>query len=97
MKRKNILITGASSGLGKGMALEFAKQGCNLALCARRMEKLEALKADLHKVNPNIHIFLRPLDVTQAEAVFEVFHAFKADFEGINEPLDRVIVNAGVG
>ena len=31
--RKNILITGASSGLGHGMAVEFAKQGCNLALC----------------------------------------------------------------
>lgn len=44
MLRKNILITGASSGLGKGMAIEFAKQGANLALCARRIERLEELK-----------------------------------------------------
>lgn len=42
--RRNILITGASSGLGKGMAIEFAKQGSNLALCARRYENLEKLK-----------------------------------------------------
>ena len=41
--RENILITGASSGLGKGMAIEFAKQGRNLALCARRYENLETL------------------------------------------------------
>jgi short-subunit dehydrogenase len=50
--RKNILITGASSGLGHGMAVEFAKQGCNLALCARRVERLEELKAQLESINP---------------------------------------------
>ena len=43
MIRQNILITGASSGLGKGMAIEFAKMGRNLALCARRMENLRLL------------------------------------------------------
>ncbi|MEM0997678.1 MAG: SDR family oxidoreductase [Bacteroidota bacterium] len=97
MKRKNILITGASSGLGKGMALEFAKTGCNLALCARRMEKLEALKIELQQINPDIHVFLRPLDVTQAPAVFEVFRAFRTDFQNLGGKLDRVIVNAGMG
>ncbi|MEL6659160.1 MAG: SDR family oxidoreductase [Bacteroidota bacterium] len=97
MKRKNIIITGASSGLGKGMAEEFARAGCNLALCARRTEKLVALKAELLQINADIHIFLRPLDVTQAEQVYEVFQAFRADFAEIGEPVDRVIVNAGMG
>ena len=97
MTRKNILITGASSGLGKGMAIEFAKQGCNLALCARRVEKLESLKKELTALNPNIHVFLRPLDVTKQEEVFTVFKAFEADFKDINQTLDRVIVNAGMG
>lgn len=97
MKRKNILITGASSGLGSGMAKEFAKQGCNLALCARRVENLENLKKELLEINPGIHVFLRSLDVTNADQVFEVFRAFEADFKGIEGALDRVIVNAGLG
>lgn len=97
MKRKNILITGASSGLGKGMAMEFAKQGCNLALCARRVENLEELKKEIHAVNPETKVFLRSLDVTKADQVFEVFRGFKQDFNDINESLDRVIVNAGMG
>lgn len=91
--RKNILITGASSGLGKGMAKEFAKQGCNLALCARRFELLEQLKAELEQVNSNITISIKVLDVNNHEQVFSVFKAFNEDLNG----LDRVIINAGMG
>ena len=91
--RKNILITGASSGLGKGMAKEFAKQGCNLALCARRFELLEQLKSELEQINPNIIISIKVLDVNDHEQVFSVFNAFKEELNG----LDRVIINAGMG
>ncbi len=52
MKRRNILITGASSGIGRGMAHGFAKQGYNLALCARRLENLEELKKELQEIPP---------------------------------------------
>jgi len=93
MKRKNILITGASSGLGKGMAIEFAKQGCNLALCARRIERLEQIKTELLNVNPNIDVLIKPLDVNQHDDVFEVFNQFKNEMGDI----DRVIINAGMG
>ncbi|TMS65442.1 short chain dehydrogenase [Pseudoalteromonas sp. S979] len=93
MMRKNILITGASSGLGKGMAKEFAKQGCNLALCARRFELLEQLKSELEQINPNITISIKVLDVNNHEQVFSVFNAFKEELNG----LDRVIINAGMG
>ncbi|WP_277054923.1 SDR family oxidoreductase [Pseudoalteromonas marina] len=91
--RKNILITGASSGLGKGMAKEFAKQGCNLALCARRFDLLEQLKSELEQINPNITISIKVLDVNDHEQVFSVFNAFKEELNG----LDRVIINAGMG
>lgn len=91
--RKNILITGASSGLGAGMAREFAAQGRDLALCARRVERLEELKAELLKINPAIRVSILPLDVNDYDSVFKVFHAFAEEFGG----LDRIIVNAGIG
>jgi short-subunit dehydrogenase len=91
--RKNILITGASSGLGEGMAREFAKLGRNLALCARRVERLEKLKAELTSAYPSIRVSVRTLDVTNHDQVFEVFRAFKAELG----TLDRIIINAGIG
>jgi len=93
MTRQNILITGASSGLGKGMAIEFAKQGRNLALCARRIERLEALKDELLAINPAITVLIKPLDVNDHQRVFTVFEEFKTEMG----QLDRVIVNAGMG
>lgn len=93
MTRKTILITGASSGLGEGMAREFAAMGRNLALCARRTDRLDALKAELTSAHPDIRIEVKVLDVNNHDQVFEVFHAFKAEFGH----LDRIIVNAGMG
>src|SRR5690606_23153825 len=89
---KTILITGASSGIGAGMAREFAKKGYNLAICARRLERLESLKQELES-QYGIKVIAKTLDVTDYDQVFEVFRAFKEDFGTI----DRVIVNAGVG
>ncbi len=89
---KTVLITGASSGIGAGMAREFAQKGYNLAICARRLERLETLKQELES-QYGVKVIAKTLDVTNYEQVFEVFRAFKNDFG----TLDRVIVNAGVG
>ncbi|HLT13961.1 MAG TPA: SDR family oxidoreductase [Marinobacter sp.] len=88
-----ILITGASSGLGEGMAREFAARGDNLALCARRTERLDALKSELEQTCPGIKISVRALDVNDHAQVQAVFRAFQAEF-GV---IDRIIVNAGIG
>lgn len=88
-----ILITGASSGLGEGMAREFAARGNNLALCARRTERLDELRDELLKKHPDLTIRVRALDVNNHDQVFEVFRAFQEDFD----TLDRIIVNAGIG
>lgn len=93
MVRQNIVITGASSGLGAGMARAFAARGRNLALCARRVERLEELKAELAAKHPDIRVVTRALDVCDHDQVFEVFGAFRNDLGR----LDRIIVNAGVG
>ena len=90
---RTVLITGASSGLGEGMARLFAKLGYNLAICARRTDRLESLQIELMAQYPDIRIEYRVLDVSDYDAIFEVFDAFMADFGHI----DRVVVNAGIG
>ena len=91
--RKTILITGASSGLGEEMARQFAALGHDLALAARRTDRLTTLKAEIAERHPGVRVETRALDVNDHEQVFEVFRAFRGDFGR----LDRVVVNAGVG
>ena len=54
LKGRVAVITGASSGLGKQMAHAFAKQGANLVILARRIERLEELKKELEKENVKV-------------------------------------------
>jgi short-subunit dehydrogenase len=93
MTRQNILITGASSGLGEGMARIYASQGRNLALTARRVDRLDALRKELLAEHPGVRVVVHPLDVNDHEAVFRVFGLCRDELGG----LDRVIVNAGLG
>ena len=91
--RKNVLITGASSGLGAGMARILAAKGHHLALTARRVDRLEALRDELLAADPGIEVVVHELDVNDHDQVFAVFKQAIADLGG----LDRVIVNAGLG
>ena len=93
MGNSNVIIIGASSGLGAGMAREFARRGHDLGLCARRLDRLQALKTELEAAHPGIRIEIRTLDVTEHARVFEVMRGFRDDFG----QLDRVVVNAGIG
>lgn len=90
--RRNILITGASSGLGEEMARQFAAKGHPLALTARREDRLKALQAELTTAHPGLSVLIRRLDVNDHDAVFETFRSIDAEL-----PLDRIIVNAGIG
>jgi hypothetical protein len=91
--RQKILITGASSGLGAGMARAFAAKGRDLALCARRTDRLDELKAELLQQYPDVKIAVAGLDVNVHEQVPKVFAELGDELGGI----DRVIVNAGIG
>ena len=88
-----ILITGASSGLGAEMARQFAALGHDLALCARRTERLDELRAEILAVRPDARVVVKALDVTDHHSVFRVFEEFREELGG----LDKVIVNAGLG
>ncbi len=87
------LITGASSGIGAELARQLAAKGEDLALCARRTQRLEELRAQILAAHPQCRVETRTLDVTDDAAVFEAVHAFAADFGH----LDRVVVGAGLG
>jgi len=75
MDKKNVLITGASAGIGRACAAAFARQGCRLFLTARRLEKLEET-AEALGGGPEIRI--APLDVRSKQAVEELRPAFEA-------------------
>jgi short-subunit dehydrogenase len=93
MTRQKILITGASSGLGAGMARVFAAKSRDLALCARRTDRLDELRAELLERHPGINVAVAALDVTDHEQVPKVFAELSDELGG----LDRIIVNAGIG
>ena len=71
MNNKTIWITGASSGIGKSLALKFAQEGWKVAISARR----ENLLDEISKSNENIIAF--PLDVTENEKCKSVFSQVK--------------------
>lgn len=91
--RNNILITGASSGIGQEMARQYAALGKNLVLCARRQEALQDLASELAGKFPRQTFSVMALDVNDDAQVFAVFKAAKEQCG----QLDRVIVNAGIG
>ena len=75
------------------MARAFAAKGRDLALCARRVDRLDELKAELAQRHPDITIAVAALDVNDHDRVPVVFAGLAEELGGI----DRVIVNAGIG
>jgi short-subunit dehydrogenase len=90
-KGKTILLTGASSGIGEGLALEMAKRGAVLGLLARREEMLADLAKRCEAVGGKARVFAA--DVTDAEAVKNAAQDFRSEFGHV----DIMIANAGVG
>ena len=84
----NVLITGASKGMGRSVAIAFAKQGFNMAVCSRKYDELLALRDELHGIDPAIKIAIRQTD-TSLRAEVKAFASFaEAELGAIN-----VIVN----
>jgi len=88
-----ILITGASAGLGEGMARLFASRGADLAIAARRVDRLDALRAELEARHPGRKVVPVRMDITDADSVFTAFDHAGSALGG----LDRIVVNAGLG
>jgi NADP-dependent 3-hydroxy acid dehydrogenase YdfG len=63
---KKVLITGASSGIGRSLSLQLAGKGAHLFLLARRMDKLKELQSFIKTTNPNAEVHLLPFDINSA-------------------------------
>ena len=90
---QTVLITGASSGIGRGLAVELAARGYDLGLTARRLDALEQLSQEIRQRHPDRRIELRRLDVTNYDEVPKAIDDLAKALDG----LDVVVANAGIG
>lgn len=88
---KVVMITGASSGIGKGVALEVASRGASVGLVARREELLDELVQELKSRTANA--VAAAADVRDAAAVRAAADRFRKELG----PIDVLIANAGIG
>ena len=90
---QSVLITGASSGIGRQLAIEFAARGYRLALTARRLDALAALRDELQARHPGRAVEIAALDVQRTAEVAPAVEALATALGG----LDIVVANAGIG
>ncbi len=88
-----VLITGASSGIGRELALEFGGRAETLVLAARRLDRLEKLRAELLQRHPELKVIALAADLADEQGV-ETLLGRVAEQAG---PIDVLVNNAGVG
>ncbi len=87
--KAGIWVTGASSGIGKAIAVEFAKIGCNVFISARRVAELERVREENEEYEDNIHIF--PCNIASSANVEQTYKKIINEFN-----LDCLVNNAGI-
>ncbi len=92
LQNKTVLITGASSGIGRACAHAFAAEGARLLLCARRIDKLTELVSELAATKDQPDTYAFRLDVRDPAAVRETLAGLPAEWA----PIDILINNAGL-
>src|SRR5438270_11329432 len=88
---RRIVLTGASSGIGRALAIELARAGARLVLAARREDRLRALADELGR--PEGDVVLAPTDLTVPEQRARLLDTAREQLGG----LDVLINNAGIG
>ncbi|KAI7820481.1 hypothetical protein BX661DRAFT_146716 [Kickxella alabastrina] len=89
---KNVLITGASSGIGEACAYQFAAAGANVILTARRKDKLAEVQQKIHTMWPSVQVHTAGLDVQSSHAVDQAISSIPEALSSI----DVLVNNAGL-
>jgi short-subunit dehydrogenase len=87
LKGKTVLVTGASQGIGEGVARGFAAEGCDLHLVARSAERLAAIKSEI-EASDKVKVMIHPLDLTAPGEIEPLVEAVG--------DVDVLVNNAGV-
>lgn len=87
------LITGASSGIGKDMAFEFADRGYDLILVARSFDRLKEVKNEIIEKYDKCNVLIMKCDVSNVESVKNLYNDIQKEFGNI----DVLVNNAGFG
>lgn len=88
----SVAITGASSGIGKALALECASRGIHLALLARRLDLLTGIADDIKARHPGVKVVAISLDVADTDTILPALQNAQRELGS----LDCVIANAGI-
>lgn len=88
---KIALVTGASSGIGRALAIDLARRGAHLAICARRAKPLQETLAECRRFDPEASAYL--CDLRDRAAVRELFAEIARD----RGPVELLVNNAGIG
>jgi 3-hydroxy acid dehydrogenase / malonic semialdehyde reductase len=91
LKNQIVCITGASSGIGRSTAREFARQGAHVLLTARRLDRIDALARELTQ-EFGVKALTRSVDVMKNASVEEAFGSLPAEWQTI----DILVNNAGL-
>ncbi|MBX7148739.1 SDR family NAD(P)-dependent oxidoreductase [bacterium] len=91
---KTIIITGASTGIGRDMALQYAQQGYHVGLIARRLDLLENLRDDIKTVSPGSKVVLANCDVADFTQAQQIVRQMITE---LDNRIDIFIANAGIG
>jgi len=92
LKDSVVIITGASEGIGKELAIEFAKQGSKIVLASRSIEKLEKVEKELKEKYVNCEVISVPTDVSKND---DCINLIETALENFNK-IDILINNAGI-
>ncbi|MEM9820383.1 MAG: SDR family oxidoreductase [Bacteroidota bacterium] len=88
----NIIITGATKGIGRAIAERFAKEGFNLAICARTTKDLNALKKDFKAKYPEVEVLTKKTDMSKKQQVLDFAKFIKKHWKQV----DILVNNAGL-